>query len=125
MPGRPSVGATYGSQNLTTDPAPAGATIACWLPANVGEVTLEIKSLDGKHIANVSAEPVEGLNFAQWNLRTDPPEPDESEGQNQRRGRRFGRRQGQAVAPGQYVVVMTVGGKEFTQRIVVRADIAS
>ncbi|MCH8979497.1 MAG: hypothetical protein IH945_09700 [Armatimonadetes bacterium] len=121
--GPPRFGENYGAQHLSTDPAPAGATIACWLPADVGEVTLEIRSLDGKHVANVSAELIEGLNFAYWNLRTDPPEEDED--QSQRRGRRFRRPQGEAVAPGHYVVVMTVGGKEFTQRIEVRADPAS
>ncbi|MCH7904087.1 MAG: hypothetical protein IH944_05910 [Armatimonadetes bacterium] len=120
--GPPRVGANYGAQNLSTDPAPTGATISCWLPAGLEEVGIEIRTLDGKHVANIETEPVEGLNLVLWNLRTDPPEEDEDE--NQRRRRRF-RRQGETVAPGTYIVVMTVGGQEFTQRIEVRADTAS
>ncbi len=117
--GPPSFGVTYGAQRLSTDPTPLGATISCWLPAGTEDVSLEIQTVGGKHIAKIAINPVEGLNIARWNLRADPPEGEQNPAP-QSRFRRGPR--GQAVAPGKYMVVMTVGKTKITQEIEVRAD---
>jgi photosystem II stability/assembly factor-like uncharacterized protein len=142
---KPEGGATYGHQELTTDPAPMGVQIYYSLPAEAQQVSVKILSLDRQVIAEI-AQPASkaGLNRIEWNLRQSPPraagDPQQAVaggrggqrggapgGSGQAGGGRGGGRGGGAgggvtVQPGTYIISLTVNGRELTQTLEVRPD---
>jgi photosystem II stability/assembly factor-like uncharacterized protein len=122
---------------------PFGAVIDYYLKGNVsGPVTIEIADPAGEIVRRYSSEDkpaavnVETLNIPAywvrmpesvstaagmhrwiWDLRpTPPPRPAGSGGDG------FGRGGASLVLPGLYTVKLTVGGKSFTQPLIVRSD---
>ena len=68
-----------------------------------------------------------GLNRLQWNLRGNPIQGGAGGrgaggGGAQGGGRGGGRGGGPAVEPGTYLLKLSVGGKDYTQKILVEAD---
>jgi photosystem II stability/assembly factor-like uncharacterized protein len=124
---------------------PYGAIIDYYLKSNASApVTLEILSPAGDIVRRFSSEdkvtPVDpnklsipafwvptpaplstsaGAHRWTWDLRPTPPPERNTQGGG---GGVFGGRGGAAVLPGTYTVRLTVGGKQFTQPLVVKAD---
>jgi photosystem II stability/assembly factor-like uncharacterized protein len=122
---------------------PFGAMIDYYLKSNVsGPVTLEIVDPGGDVVRKYSSEdkpvpvnletlnipaywvrPAESLSTAAgmhrwiWDLRPTPPPRPAGGG-----GGGFGRGGAALVLPGVYTVKLTVGGKSFTQPLIIRAD---
>ncbi|MBP1596814.1 MAG: hypothetical protein H6Q05_2191 [Acidobacteria bacterium] len=140
---RPEGGATYGHQDLITDPAPTGAQIYYSLPSEGQQVSLKILTLDRQLVAEISQPGNKaGLNRVEWNLRRVPPTPPGSQPQAAGVGRggqrgagapagaqaaagggRGGRGGGGTpVEPGKYIVSLTVNGRELTQPLEIRPD---
>ncbi len=130
---------------LTENP-PSGALIDYYLKANVsGPVTLEILDPSGEVIRRYSSEdkspPVDpdklnipafwvrtpeplsaaaGMHRWIWDLRPTPPQRPAGGGGGGGGG--FGGRGVSAVLPGTYTVKLTVGGKSYSQPLVVKMD---
>ena len=131
----PEGGATYGHQELTTDPAPMGAQIYYSLPAESQQISLKILGPDRQPVFEITSPPNKaGLNRVEWSLRQAMQQPAAAGRGGQRggdpagaagsgggRGGRGGGG-GMTVAPGSYVVSLTVNGKEMTQILEVRPD---
>jgi hypothetical protein len=143
---------TQGSDNGTPMPrdeplaenAPFGAMIDYYLKANAsGPLTLEILDPAGEVIRKYSSEdkgppvnletlnipaywvrPFEPLSTAAgmhrwiWDLRPTPPARPASGGG----GGGFGRTGAATVLPGTYTVKLSVGGKNYTQPLIVKLD---
>jgi photosystem II stability/assembly factor-like uncharacterized protein len=89
-----------------------------------GDVKITITDATGKFTRNITGTKDVGLNRVQWNLRADtPPRPAGAPQGGGGGGGGFG---GQFAAPladpGTYLVKVTVGGKEYTTKVVVEAD---
>jgi len=66
-----------------------------------------------------------GLNRVQWNLRGNPPAGAAGGGQRGAGGGGGGGGRGGgggSLEPGSYLVKLTVGGKDYTTRVVIEAD---
>jgi photosystem II stability/assembly factor-like uncharacterized protein len=107
------------------NPAP-GTAISYYLKAAPeGDVKITITDVTGKFARNITGTKEVGLNRVQWNLRGDtPPRPAGApQGGRGGGGGGFG---GQFAAPpadsGAYLVKVTVGGKEYTTKVVVEED---
>jgi hypothetical protein len=113
-----------------------GTAISYYLKsAPSGEVKLTISDYSGKVVRtfNPCAKDVTqncattdvGLNRVQWNLRGDPPQVSPEVQQRMQAmggGGRGGRAMGPVLPPGVYVVKLSVGGKEYTTKVVVEED---
>ncbi len=79
-----------------------GTTIYYWLKTKAaGDVKLSVQDASGTQIAELTATGNEGLNALRWN----------------------GRARGRTADPGDYRVVLTVGGKDYTTSVKVdKAD---
>ena len=96
-----------------------GATISYSLPKQAEKVTLEVFDVNGKRLRQLRAATTQGLHAAQWDLRASSRRP----GGRQPGGRRPPiRRGGSTVGAGNYRVVLTVDGKEFSQVLKVEDD---
>jgi len=110
-----------GEKEFQAQNPPAGTAISYYLPDDlVGEVALTITERSGEVVRTLTGPGQAGINRVQWNLRSDPPEPEEGEEAGQRGGRQ---RQGPPVEPGTYLVTLEVGGVEMTRSILVEKDI--
>jgi hypothetical protein len=114
---------------------PAGTAISYYLKsAPQGEVKLTVADYTGKVVRNITGTKEVGLNRVIWNLRGDPPPRPANlppgigggrgAGGGGGGGGGFGGlfNQGALVEPGTYVVKLTVGGKDYTTKVVVEAD---
>jgi hypothetical protein len=112
-----------------TNPQP-GTAISYYLKsAPGGDVKITISDVTGKVVRNISGSKDAGLNRVQWNLRGDPPPRPEGGGGGRGGGGgggggggRFGGFGPPPVEPGLYLVKLSVGGKEYTTKVVVEGD---
>jgi photosystem II stability/assembly factor-like uncharacterized protein len=97
-----------------------GTAISYWLKSNASDVKITISDISGKEIRAIAGTKNAGLNREQWNLQPNPP-PNAQGGRGGGRGRGgFG---GPPVAPGEYLVKVTVDGKVIgTKTVVVEED---
>jgi hypothetical protein len=68
-------------------------------------------------VREITAPKDAGLNRVQWNLRGSP-----AAGGGQRGGSGGRGGGGATLEPGSYLVKLTVGGKDYTTRVVIEAD---
>jgi hypothetical protein len=119
-----------------TNPA-AGTAISYYLKsAPSGEVKLTISDYSGKVVRNIVGTNEVGLNRVQWNLRGDPPARPtnfgggggggggQGGGGGGGGGGGFGGAftQGLPLEAGTYNVKLSVGGKDYTTKVVVEND---
>jgi hypothetical protein len=113
----PRLGRYWGGAKLFRGQNPApGTAISYYLKsAPSGEVKLTISDYSGKVVRNIVGTSEVGLNRIQWNLRGDPP-PRPAGG--------FGGlfNQGLPLEAGTYNLKLSVGGKDYTTKIVVEND---
>jgi hypothetical protein len=102
------------------DNPPTGSTIAFYLKTEPTQLaTLEVLDIAGDVKRTIEPELHAGLNTVFWDHRGDPPPPPEMpEGQQQR----F-RRPPPPVAPGEYLVRLTIGDEVQTTRLVIEKDV--
>ena len=114
------------------NPAP-GTAISYYLKsAPSGDVKLTISDYTGKVVRNIDGTKEVGLNRIQWNLRADPPpRPTTGGGRGGQGGGGGGGggggfggafAQGLPLEAGTYNLKLTVGGKDYTTKIVVEND---
>ena len=110
---------------------PPGTAISYYLKsAPSTDVKITISDYSGKVIRNITGTKDVGLNRVQWNMRADPPPRPANlpagfgGGGGGGGGGGFGGlfTQGALVEPGTYSVKLSVGGKDFTTKVVVEAD---
>jgi photosystem II stability/assembly factor-like uncharacterized protein len=109
---------------------PAGAAISYYLKsAPSGDVKITISDYTGKVVRHINGTKDIGINRVQWNLRGDPPPrpanlPPGFGGGGGGGGGGFGGifNIGLPLEPGVYVVKVSVGGKEYTTKVVIEAD---
>ena len=111
-----------------TNPQP-GTAISYYLKsAPNGDVKITIADYTGKVVRSINGTKDVGLNRIQWNLRTDPPpRPAGGGGRGGRGGGGGGGgfggfAQGLPLEAGTYVVKMSVGGKDYTTKVVIEND---
>ncbi len=107
-----------------TNPAP-GTAIGYYLKtAATGDVKITISDVTGRVVREMDGPKDAGLNRVQWNLRGNPPTGGRggAAGAPQAAAGGRGGFGGPAVEPGTYLVKLSVGGKEYTTRVVVEAD---
>jgi photosystem II stability/assembly factor-like uncharacterized protein len=96
-----------------------GTAISYWLKGSASDVKITISDISGKEIRTIAGTKTAGLNREQWNLQPNPP-PNTQGGRGGRGRGGFG---GPPVAPGTYLVKVTVDGKVIgTKTVVVEAD---
>lgn len=107
---------------------PPGTAISYYLKAPAsGEVKITIADITGKIVRTLTGSKDPGVNRVQWNLRGEPPPrpagaPPQGFGGGGGGGGFGGFAQGQPVAPGVYLVKLSVDGKELTTTVVVEED---
>jgi photosystem II stability/assembly factor-like uncharacterized protein len=107
------------------NPAP-GTAISYYLKSvPSGDVTITISDYSGKVVRNITGTKEVGLNRVQWNMRGNPPQrpanlPQGGGGGGGGFGAFFN--QGPLLEPGTYNLKLSVGGKEFTTKVVVEVD---
>ncbi|HYY43262.1 MAG TPA: hypothetical protein VE775_11065, partial [Pyrinomonadaceae bacterium] len=118
--------------------AAQGTAISYYLKAApAGDVKITVADYTGRVIRNLTGTKEVGLNRVQWNLRSNPPPRPANlppgfgggggggqGGGGGGGGGGFGGlfNQGPLVEPGTYVVKLSVGGKDYTTRVVVEPD---
>jgi photosystem II stability/assembly factor-like uncharacterized protein len=135
----PRLGRATGGAKIYRGPnPPPGTAISYYLKAAPsGEVKITVSDYTGKVIRTLTGTKDAGINRLQWNLRGDPPVRPANlppgfggggvggGGQGGGGGGGFGGlfNQGPAVEPGTYLLKLSVGGKEYTTKVVVEVDI--
>ncbi|MCX6544072.1 MAG: hypothetical protein NTV05_06605 [Acidobacteria bacterium] len=102
-----------------------GTAISYYLKtAATGDVKITISDYAGKVVREIAGTKDAGLNRVQWNLRGNPPAA--GAGGGGRGGGGGGRGGfgggGAAIEPGAYLVKLTVGGKDYSAKVVIEAD---
>ncbi len=107
----------------------AGTAISYYLKsAPAGDVKITIADVTGRVVRELAGTKEAGLNRVQWNLRGNPiagGAGGRGAGSGQAAGGGGGRGGfggGPAIEPGTYLLKLSVGGKDYTQKIVVEAD---
>jgi photosystem II stability/assembly factor-like uncharacterized protein len=140
-----------GAKNFRAFNAQPGTAISYYLKsAPSGDVKITISDISGKVVRSLNGTKDAGLNRVQWNLRGDLPQraPGAPGGQEGAAGASQGGQQGgagrggggggggqggggggrgggfggPAIDPGTYLVKLSVGGKEYSTKVVVDAD---
>jgi photosystem II stability/assembly factor-like uncharacterized protein len=113
-----------GSKHFRGENPQPGTAISYYLKtAATGDVKISISDYTGKVVREITGQKDAGLNRVQWNLRGGPLAGDAAAGQRGAGGGGGGGRGGGgALEPGTYLVKLTVGGKEYTTRVVIEAD---
>ncbi len=107
---------------------PAGTAISYYLKsAPSGDVNITITDFSGKVVRAITGTKEVGINRVPWNMRGNPPPRPANlpfGGGGGGGGGGFGGlfNQGPLVEPGTYNVKLSVGGKDFTTKVVVEAD---
>lgn len=120
-----------------------GTAIDIWAKSDMGAATIDFLK-DGKVVSTMTEKDIHaGMNRFQWNMRGIAPKPTKAQEAQMRRFRRFRGRgsrgvpfvaaggggfgrftgQGPLLAPGSYIVRVTVGGKMLTSSVNVEADV--
>ena len=104
---------------------PSGTAISYYLGADLeGEVTLSITDVQGQTVRDLTGPGTAGLHRVRWNMQRNPPEGQDGQQGGGRGGRRGGRGGGaRSVAPGTYLVTLTVGENTMTTPVQVLEDI--
>jgi len=115
-----------GSKNFAGENPRPGVAITYYLKAAApGDVKLTISDYSGQAVRTIDGPKVAGLNRVQWDFRGNPP-PAGAAGQTRGGGGGGGGARGgfgaPVVEPGTYLLKLSVGGKDYTTRIVVEAD---
>ena len=127
-----------GQKNFRGENPDRGTAITYYLKTAPADVKVTIADLTGRVVrtfnactekqAENCATKDAGLNRIQWTLSGDPPQLT-AEQQQALAGRGFGGggrgrggMAGPAIGPGTYVVKLTIGGKDYTTRVVVEPD---
>ena len=109
------------------NPAP-GTAISYYLKSvPSGDVKITISDYTGRVVRNITGTKEVGLNRVQWNMRGNPPPRPANLpqfGGGGGGGGGFGAffQQGPLLEPGTYNLKLSVGGKDFTTKVVVEAD---
>jgi hypothetical protein len=117
-----------GSKHFRGENPQPGTAISYYLKgAPAGDVKITITDITGRVVREITGPKAAGLNRVQWNLRGNPLAGaaggrGAGGGQAGGGGGRGGFGGGPAVEPGTYLLKLTVGGKDYTQKIVVEAD---
>jgi hypothetical protein len=127
-----------GSKHFRGDNPAPGTAISYYLKSGAaGDVKLTITDVTGRVIREIAGPKEAGLNRIQWNLRGNPIQGgaggrgagggqagggQPAGGQPGGGGGRGGFGGGPAVEPGTYLLKLTVGGKDYTQKLIVEAD---
>jgi len=116
-----------GNKHFRGENPQPGTAISYYLKsAPAGDVKLTITDVTGRVVRELAGTKDAGLNRVQWNLRGNPLAGGGGRGagggQAGGGGGRGGFGGGPAVEPGTYLLKLTVGGKDYTQKIVVEAD---
>jgi ligand-binding sensor domain-containing protein len=122
--------AATGAKVFRGNNPPPGTAISYYLKsAASGDVKITITDYAGKVVRNMTGTKDVGINRVQWNLRGDPPPrpanlPPGFGGGGGGGGGGFGGlfNIGLPLEPGTYTVKLSVGGKEYTTKVVVEAD---
>ncbi len=112
------------------NPAPGTAISYHLKSAAAGDVKITITDVTGRVVREMDGTKSAGLNRVHWNLRGNPPQAAAGAaggrgaggGGGQAGGGRGGFGGGPAIEPGTYLLKLSVGGKDYTQKIVVEAD---
>ncbi len=108
-----------GNRHFRGENPQPGTAISYYLKtAATGDVKIAISDYSGKVVREITGPKDAGVNRVQWNLRGNA-----AAGGGQRAG--GGGRGGFAGAtlePGSYLVKLTVGGKDYTTRVVIEVD---
>lgn len=105
-----------------------GTAISYYLKSvPAGDVTITITDGTGRVVRNITGTKDAGINRVQWNMRGNPPPRPANLpqfGGGGGGGGGFGGlfTQGPLLDPGTYNLKLSVGGKEFTTKVVVEAD---
>jgi photosystem II stability/assembly factor-like uncharacterized protein len=102
-----------------------GTVVSYYLKSSAaGDVKVTISDVTGRVVRTLTGTKEQGLNRVQWNLRPDPPArpADLPAGAAGGRGGGGGLGGGLPVEPGTYLVKLSVGGKDYTSRVVVEED---
>jgi hypothetical protein len=107
-----------------------GTAISYYLKtAATGDVKITISDYAGKVVREITGPKDAGLNRVQWNLRGNPPAAAAGGGGRGGGGGGGGGGGrggfgggGAALEPGSYLVKLTVGGKDYTTKVVIEAD---
>ncbi|MEK6630336.1 MAG: hypothetical protein AABY89_06350 [Acidobacteriota bacterium] len=115
-----------GNKNFRGENPAPGTAISYYLKtASTGDVKISISDYTGKVVREIAGSKDAGLNRVQWNLRGTPP-PGVAGGRGGGGGGGGGRGGfgggGAALEPGTYVVKLSVGGKDYTTKVVLESD---
>ncbi|HVG28946.1 MAG TPA: hypothetical protein VM864_04425 [Pyrinomonadaceae bacterium] len=112
-----------------SNPAPGTAISYFLKSAPAGDVRITISDYTGRVVRTLTGTKDAGLNRVQWNLRANPlPRPANLPGGFGGGGGGGGGglnalfNQGPPVEPGTYLVKLSIGGKDYTTRVVVEPD---
>jgi hypothetical protein len=92
---------------------PFGVTIWYSLGKNATKTSLKIQDIEGKLVRELKAASQPGLHKIVWDLTDTPQHP--------RRGQQS-QQTGRSVAPGSYLLVLTVDGNEYKQALRVEEE---
>jgi hypothetical protein len=111
-----------GSKHFRGENPQPGTAISYHLrTAAKGDVKITISDHTGSVVREMTGPGEAGLHRVQWNLRGNQPAG--AAGAGMRAGGGGGRRGGgAALAPGSYLVKLTVAGKDYTTTVVIEAD---
>ncbi len=101
----------FGAGEFFAPNPPAGAVLTYYLPKAGSAVQISIADAGGKTIRTLSGSAITGLNRACWDLRLDPPLPEQGPPPIASCGG-GGRAGGPRVLPGRYTVTVAVPGGE-------------
>ena len=124
-----------GQKHFRGENPQVGTALSYYLKSPASDVKITISDYTGKvvrtfnacsdTVAQNCATKNAGLNRIQWTLTGDPPQPTAAQ-QQAMAGRGIGGGRGAAagpaVEPGVYVMKLTVGGKDYTTKVVVEPD---
>ncbi len=110
-----------GEKRFVAANPPYGATISYYLKSDVSdEVKLTIMDTSGNVVRELAGSKERGIHRIQWDLRYAPPPRAEAAGGG---GGGFGGPlQGPLVDPGQYMVRLSVGSRQWTTSVTVEPD---
>jgi photosystem II stability/assembly factor-like uncharacterized protein len=117
-----------GAKNFTGENAPRGTSIQYYLKsAPSGDIKLTVSNMNGTVVRTLQPTRNVGINRVQWNLAADPPQQQGGGGAGAGGGGGGGGggRGGGApgLAPGAYIVTLTVGGRSMSKPVSILEDI--
>jgi len=118
---KPSRGSS-GIRKFVGAPAPSGAMIYYSLGRNARYVGLEITDVEGKTIAELEGDTTAGLQRINWDLRRTSRQSRAGTSQQPGGGSPPSFSRGGSVAPGKYLITLTVDDEKFQRVLTVEED---